>query len=1049
MNEVKPRSRKFFGILFTILFVLDQQLEMSLLHDQVFPFLLKPQAFLQLLQKRRFRSTLKILLSSLVTKMPRRRRSTRIKEVATSSFFDSKKESRGKETNSDDDAEYVTPPTSPVSSPVEKETPRTRYGIKECKIVIHELQLHPVVDFRDSIISQENLTSSSSFKVLPSKNTNRNGRQRPASPSVDSNDEWSVESEKSSEDSEEDFGTKSRGRPSKFTKTSRKTEKKEPEHRPRKSRAPAVDSEEEVVKKTRGRRKLSKKLMKGKSSTKKKQEYDEEVQEEDRDYEAQVSEEQSERRTSRRFRPNVSYKEHDESQSFPKLEKISSKQAKKKGKTSLNKKWANLPDGSENDEKPLPDKNEEPQTKKRSRPSKRSKKDSASEKDTRRESESSKSDSLVETIIELRRERRSKAFEVTLEEQSVAEEAISKKRRRKLEQVSGCLSSAESPGNLRQTPSYRKKLFQSEDNDDSDDFLVTTRNSLRQSSRRRSNIVQKKSSKKYPSCLEDLVDFPLAKRSCKLDLLELKTDFVDRAVKGEVDWNLYNRDPDMEEQRYQDRIEAQKEERSQSDHSSEEYTPTNRRQRQSLQRQSPSKRDKIKYSEERVKEVNGFKENENGHINSLESAGHDRVMTRSARRKRHLKISYLENSFSKTEQNILQTPLKKGEEEPLLVERLRDPFSDVRAIRYDDGEEVLVTPEKRVLALCNPPKVESFGNIPAGVLKDIVKIGEGDEGEVYLSRNPEGKELVFKIIPLDYGTEGDDEDEVDPEEVLQTSFAKVLPELMVCTAFQTLRTNDDNRTINFIHMKRAYCVQGAWPQRLVEEWDKYRQEMWKKTENDWHPDSYDADQYYVIMTLNNGGQDLESFEFVNCKQAVSIVLQVAFSLAAAEASLQFEHRDLHWGNVLIKETEEQDLEYIVDRHRFSIPSAGIFVSIIDFSLSRVYKKGTLLHRDLEDEEGLFDGKGDPQYEVYRKMRSHTQGDWAKFSPKTNIYWVEYLVEKILNFKHLKSESESDIKAVQILNDLHGFIEGYDSCQHLIESQEFQEIVKVDWSSFEQ
>ena len=72
-------------------------------------------------------------------------------------------------------------------------------------------------------------------------------------------------------------------------------------------------------------------------------------------------------------------------------------------------------------------------------------------------------------------------------------------------------------------------------------------------------------------------------------------------------------------------------------------------------------------------------------------------------------------------------------------------------------------------------------------------------------------------------------------------------------------------------------------------------------------------------------------------EAKAILTQVAVSLAVAEKALNFEHRDLHWGNVLIAQTKKKRLEYLLDDRVLSVESEGIKVAIIDFTLSRLTK----------------------------------------------------------------------------------------------------------------
>lgn len=53
-------------------------------------------------------------------------------------------------------------------------------------------------------------------------------------------------------------------------------------------------------------------------------------------------------------------------------------------------------------------------------------------------------------------------------------------------------------------------------------------------------------------------------------------------------------------------------------------------------------------------------------------------------------------------------------------------------------------------------------------------------------------------------------------------------------------------------------------------------------------------QVYVVFAFADGGSDLEHFVLRTYGEAVSLLLQVVASLAAAEQACKFEHRDMHW-----------------------------------------------------------------------------------------------------------------------------------------------------------
>lgn len=92
-------------------------------------------------------------------------------------------------------------------------------------------------------------------------------------------------------------------------------------------------------------------------------------------------------------------------------------------------------------------------------------------------------------------------------------------------------------------------------------------------------------------------------------------------------------------------------------------------------------------------------------------------------------------------------------------------------------------------------------------------------------------------------------------------------------------------------------------------------------------------------------------------------------MAAAEKEFEFEHRDLHWGNLLIAPTKEKFMTVTLDGNEYKILTKGVKVSIIDFTLSRIIHEGVCIFNDLSVDPELFASHGDYQFDIYRMMQN--------------------------------------------------------------------------------
>ncbi|ETN69955.1 hypothetical protein NECAME_14987 [Necator americanus] len=231
-------------------------------------------------------------------------------------------------------------------------------------------------------------------------------------------------------------------------------------------------------------------------------------------------------------------------------------------------------------------------------------------------------------------------------------------------------------------------------------------------------------------------------------------------------------------------------------------------------------------------------------------------------------------------------------------------------------------------------------------------------------------------------------------------------------------------------------IKGVYPDSFLVAWDEYDDA--KESEND-RPTEYSSkEQLFLTMGMALGGVDLEHYQMKNEDQALSALLQITISLIVAEERLEFEHRDLHIGNVLVLEND-RDLEYRFSGGTMILRSYGIKVNLIDFTLSRMRKEETTIFRDLESDEELFAGTGDYQFDIYRMMRHENQGDWLTFTPKTNCFWLHYLSKQLISKRKCKKAIPK--KRRQTLQEMWDQLLNFDTLRDVFTNDDFYDVLQ--------
>ncbi|KAG2695927.1 hypothetical protein I3843_07G034600 [Carya illinoinensis] len=343
------------------------------------------------------------------------------------------------------------------------------------------------------------------------------------------------------------------------------------------------------------------------------------------------------------------------------------------------------------------------------------------------------------------------------------------------------------------------------------------------------------------------------------------------------------------------------------------------------------------------------------------------------------------------------------------------------SVSFDSDQ---LDPFAALLAVCGQPSPSKLKDVFSNELGNIVKIGEGTYGEAFKASN-----YVCKIVPIDGDLRVNGEVQKRSEELIE--------EVILSRTLNCLRECDGdvcNSCTTFIETIDLKVCQGSYDSALIKAWEDWDEN--NGSEND-HPKEFPEKQCYVVFVLEHGGKDLESFILLNFDEARSLLVQVTAALAVAEAAYEFEHRDLHWGNILLRRNDSETLQFILEGKHMSARTFGLSISIIDFTLSRINTGEEILFLDLSSDPDLFNGpKGDRQSETYRKMKEVTDDCWDGSFPRTNVLWLLYLVDILL----LKKSFERNSKNERDLRALKKRLDKYQSAKEAIFDPFFSELL---------
>lgn len=324
-----------------------------------------------------------------------------------------------------------------------------------------------------------------------------------------------------------------------------------------------------------------------------------------------------------------------------------------------------------------------------------------------------------------------------------------------------------------------------------------------------------------------------------------------------------------------------------------------------------------------------------------------------------------------------------------------------------------------LLKKSNSGKIISFSDFAdaLGQNFEITKCAEGSYGDVYKVSLPQATKpplrnrfeklggTILKLIPIGPKTG------IGSKKYSQVG--DVVHEVKMMSGLDPMP--------GFARFRDAHVVRGKYPPLFAKAFHDFK-DQGGDSENKPPENEFKAAQLFAIIEMNDAGEELALLENITVFQLSDIVWACVITLAIAEQILQFEARDMHVSNILVRpfhpskgvEIYEQDIKSWPDDQVARFGLTNIRVTIIDYALSRANLDGDIMFYEPKGVGLTFpDVAQTSQQRAYLRQRrairdasgGRNKEDWSLFVPKTNTYWLLYLLENFLHERILQESSE--------------------------------------------
>ena len=307
------------------------------------------------------------------------------------------------------------------------------------------------------------------------------------------------------------------------------------------------------------------------------------------------------------------------------------------------------------------------------------------------------------------------------------------------------------------------------------------------------------------------------------------------------------------------------------------------------------------------------------------------------------------------------------------------------------------------------------------------KIAQGSFASIFrlaLTSHPEVY-TIWKLMPLKPRTGK------GSRQVGATSVNDALAELKLLEGM--------SNSPGFVEFRSARVLRGELPEDLGKVHQAWVRGLAEKDRGDLGDAlDFDSEQLWLFLEMTDAGTDLETLlekgfpdgmrlgrehiGKIDILEASDIFWGIAEALAHGEEHAEFEHRDLHAGNVCVKRRPRNLNNSVNEEPQCLIRRfTDLEVTLIDYTLSRATihyggdeqgeeAKAEILANSMRD-KSLFEQSSEieidqMQYDTYRRMRdimhSRHKGrrkidGWESHMPMINILWLHHILKVLLRY----------------------------------------------------